>query len=89
MTYPPVVFGAIDGDIGREQVVILCPYCTKQHWHSLGDGHRVSHCATKVNDDIGYIVILEKREMARYIKLLISKVRDLEHQRDQPGWDRI
>jgi hypothetical protein len=21
-----------------------CPFCGYEHWHGLGDGHRVSHC---------------------------------------------
>jgi hypothetical protein len=28
----------------EHQVVIACPYCPKEHYHGLGDGHRVAHC---------------------------------------------
>ena len=26
------------------QLVFYCPKCKKEHYHSLGDGHRVAHC---------------------------------------------
>lgn len=26
------------------QLIFWCPYCRKEHYHGLGDGHRAAHC---------------------------------------------
>ncbi len=45
-----------------EQLVIICPYCGKKHWHGLGDGHRIAHCInpTEKARSLGYILKVSK-----------------------------
>jgi len=31
--------------ISKEQWAINCPYCSQQHTHGAGPGHRVAHCS--------------------------------------------
>lgn len=47
----PKVVGIKNGD----RFTILCPYCKKQHEHSLEYGHRLAHCNGAKND--GYIIV--------------------------------
>lgn len=30
----------------KDQWFFWCPFCRTEHWHSVGAGHRASHCMT-------------------------------------------
>jgi tRNA(Ile2) C34 agmatinyltransferase TiaS len=38
----------------NDEAVVLCPYCGREHLHSWGSGHRVSHCGSDFPDNPGY-----------------------------------
>lgn len=41
-------------------LIVKCPYCTREHQHGEGYGHRVSHCTGMHPDShLGYTLIAE------------------------------
>ncbi len=59
----PVIYCDQVGD----QLVFDCPHCTdrrrrrhRKHYHGLGEGRRVAHCAEGPLCDTGYILKLRK-----------------------------
>jgi len=42
----------------RYQYVFYCQYCRHDHYHGIGDGHRVAHCAGEtLFKDRGYYLV--------------------------------
>ena len=42
----------------KNQLVFDCPKCGKQHYHGLGEGHRLSHCLSKDAYPNGYDLVV-------------------------------
>ena len=38
------------------RLVFYCPKCKEDHYHSLGDGHRIAHCKNLDHHPKGYYV---------------------------------
>lgn len=50
---------------GGEGYMFFCPYCKKNHYHGLGEGHREAHCEPgSPLRETGYIIKEKKR---RYV----------------------
>ena len=59
------VFYADPRDDGEAGYMFLCPYCKKNHYHGLGEGHRTAHCdPDSPLYETGYT--LKEREGIRY-----------------------